>query len=160
MKSEKILHLVIEGVDRSGKSTVCRVLSEKLNVPIIKMQDMPRHFKKNPEEASEIFNKTVSQFKDFSFICDRFYPSSLVYSKVYKRNYDLTYINEIEKILKPRVVVLYRALPRFPDKLISKQKYAKLVVEYITQAKLHKWKLIDVGDKTPNEIVKLILKYI
>lgn len=95
-QSNKVLHIIIEGADKVGKSTVVKKLSELMELPVIKMPDMPKYFKNHrQEEASEVFNKAVVQFAHTSFIMDSGYPSSLVYSRYFMRKYDLRYITDI-----------------------------------------------------------------
>lgn len=158
-KSSK-LHLIIDGPDKVGKSTVIQLLAKELNLPVIKMKDMPKFFKKNPEEASEIFNKTVAQFKDSSFIMDRGFPSSVVYSYAYGRDYPLGYLDEIEDDLAPTIVILYRKTPRAKDDIVSDRMYVKIRRAYVSIAMELGWNLIDVGDLKPKEICKKILEII
>jgi thymidylate kinase len=101
------LHIMIEGPDGAGKSTIAKLLSEKIKIPILEMYTNRHIFETCIEECSEVFNRTLAQLKDVSFILPRGFISSLVYSKVYKRTYDLSYIKKISAILNPRVAYLY-----------------------------------------------------
>ena len=155
-KYKKPFHLIIEGADKSGKSTVCALLSKKLRVPIIRMVDAPKFFKKrNIEEASEIFNKTIAQFKDFSWLVDRGYPSSLVYSKHFKRRYDFGYIEEIKKALKP-VIVILDSPPHSVDDTIKLKDRNIIRDLYYDLAIDNGWEIIHCGDLTPKQICKQI----
>ena len=155
---KKPLHLIIVGPDKIGKTTVCELLSKKLKIPVIKMQDMPKHFSE-PELPSEVFNKALVQFKDFSFICDRGYPSSIVYSRHFSRDYNLSYIKDIEKQLDPIIVVLV-GQTRGDDDLVTKEDQRLLMNHYILEASIHGWKRILVDGKTPAQICKEILDYV
>ena len=148
-------HIIIEGSDRVGKTTVCALLSKKLKVPVIKMQDMPKFFKKNPEEASEIFNKTIMQFKDFGFVLDRGYPSSIVYSTYFNRQYDLKYLDKVIEVLQPQVFIL-NAKSREKDNLVSTKQQDELRNIYEVYAGLKGWTILQCDDLTPQQICNLI----
>ena len=156
MKS-KPLHLIIDGADKVGKSTVCKLLAEKLKIPVIKMQDMPKYFSKNPEPASEIYNKTIVQFKDYAFIQDRGYPSSIVYSTLYNRHYPLNYLNDMIRELEP-VVFILEATPRAKDDIVSKKDQNKLRDMYMYYTRVYNWNLLMCDEKTPDQICDMILK--
>lgn len=158
-KSNKPLHLVIDGADKVGKTTVCKLLSKKLGIPVIKMQDMPKFFGDNPELASEIFNKTITQFKDTSFILDRGFPSSIVYSTLFSRKYPLDYLNKIIDELNPRVVIL-EANPRATDDLVTNDEQNKLRDIYMHYSRVYNWDLLICDGSTPDQICKQILKII
>ena len=100
------LHIMIEGPDGAGKSTIAEHLSVKLGLPIRVMYTNKHIFETCIEECSEIFNRMLADLKDTSFILPRGFISSLVYSKVYKRNYDLNYIEHVAKLLTPVVIYL------------------------------------------------------
>jgi thymidylate kinase len=100
------LHTMLEGPDGSGKSTIAKLLSEKFDVRIIEMYTNRHIFETCIEECSEVFNRTLLQFKHIPFIMPRGFISSLVYSKIYKRTYDLSYIEEVSSILRPTVIYL------------------------------------------------------
>lgn len=154
MKSKK-LHLIIDGTDKIGKTTVIELLSKNLRIPVIKMKDMSVHFKDNPEEMSEVFNKTVAQFKDFSFILDRGYPSSIVYNEFFERKYDLSYLVNIVEELEPEVVILM-GTPRAPDELISSYQQKEIEKIYKKKAIQWQWNIINVDKLTPEEICSKI----
>jgi len=160
MQSTRPLHLIIDGPDRVGKTTVIKLLARDLKLPVIKMKDMPKYFKGNPEEASEIFNKTLAQFRDTSFICDRGFPSSMVYSWVFDRHYDLKYLTKVEKALQPKVVILYRNKPRAEDKLVDSKFHKKVTETYVSMARALNWTVIDVKNLKPEQICKKIKEII
>lgn len=84
--------IIIDGVDGIGKSTQCQLLARHLGFPIIRMPD----FKGGDiEQSAFIFNNTLTQFYG-NYIIDRGFISSLVYSKVMKRNANLSYIHDIK----------------------------------------------------------------
>lgn len=161
---KKSLHILIDGPDGVGKTTICQLLSKKLKIPVIKMADMPKHFKNNPEAASEVYNKTIIQFKDSSFIMDRGWPTSIVYSLVYGRSYkDLEYLKDIRGKLNEKLVILIANKPFRGDKLIKSDKwkrindeYAILFDEVVKKGDI----LINTSSFTPQQICNLILKNI
>jgi thymidylate kinase len=156
--------IMIEGTDGSGKTTVCNLLSEKLNIPILKMPRMKKYFDKNiTEEMSELFNRTIVQFNNFSFILDRGYVSSLVYSKIYNREFDLNYIDVIEEQLKPQIFVLtvgeeemFRR--REKDEIINDLMRVKIREEYVKISEERNYKIIDTTNITPDQVCNKILE--
>lgn len=157
-QSNKTLHLIIDGPDKVGKSTVCQLLSRRLGIRVLKLDKMHKFHKTAPEEVSEVFNDTLLNFSDISFILDRGYPSSLVYSSIYKRTYNLDYLDLFKEILKPKVFILYRSKPRAQDEIIPGSDYDKILKEYLSRAKRNRWTLIDVKDYSPDQLCSLILK--
>lgn len=167
----KPLHLIIDGSDNLGKTTVLKILSEELGLPVIKMPNMGEYIKKNsPEEFSKLFNETIIQFKEHSFLLDRGYTSSLVYSKVFGRQFRLSYIDYIEKELDPVVIIL---TGRYTDPLSQKTRYrsfcedpifsendkAEIDIQFCNLAKKMNYPLIEVMGKTPFEVSREILSY-
>lgn len=151
------LHIIIDGVDKVGKSTVCKLLSEKLGIRLIKMQNMSEHLKTNPELASQAFNESLYNFKDLDFIMDRGYPSSIIYSDLFRRNYNLSYVNEWVKEMKPKVFILIGE-PRSKDEFVDENQQAILMSMYFDFSVDRDWKRIEVDDKTPDQVVEEILK--
>jgi thymidylate kinase len=100
--------IFIEGPDGSGKTELVNRLNRGGYGPIVRLPKSQEFFKKgNIEEASWIFNNTIGQLiSKCNFIVDRGYFSSLVYSKIYKRKTDLSYIWDIHKKLKPIIIFL------------------------------------------------------
>lgn len=116
LKSNLPLHIIIDGADKLGKTTVVNMLSRKLNLPIIKMPNSKEYIKKGTiEEMSRLFNETIVQFAEFSFIMDRGFTSSIVYSKLEDRKIDLGYLRNIENILKPKIFVLTGSIKNEDD---------------------------------------------
>lgn len=157
---KKPLHVLIDGTDKVGKTTVCELLRLSTGLPLIKMKDMPIHFKKDPEGASEIFNKTIQQFHKYSFICDRGFPSSIVYSKIYNREHDFSYLDELQKVLDPIVIILVSYADRGKDEIVEESKRLTVQEEYIRQAKTTDWYVIDVTNLTPSQTLREIIKII
>lgn len=107
------MNIIIEGVDRSGKSTLCKWLIDKYNLKY-------QHFtipKSKHDEHDIILDPKVRPFKQFldyadkfvestdDLLIDRFVYSNYVYGPVYKTFIDhvsIEEINCIEKILQPK----------------------------------------------------------
>jgi len=154
----KAIHLIIDGSDKTGKTTVCYLLSKKLNMPVIKMQNMPHYLTRaDPELASEVYNRTLLEFKDFDFIMDRGYPSSLVYSSYFKRTYDLTYLAKIERDLNPIIIILVTDNPRADDDVWSQNDLKLINTCYKSMAIKHGWYVINATNLTPGQTCQKIL---
>lgn len=168
---KKPLHILIDGADGLGKTTICQMLSRTLNLPVIKMPNMEEYLNKGtPEEFSKLFNETIIQFAEYDFIMDRGFTSSLVYSKVNNRKDDLSYISRIEQILDPEVFILVsRSHSVFADMNEMKERkffradkmFDRVLVEKIDDefARIanEKYWSIQVNYKSPMEIVKFII---
>ena len=158
------LHIIIDAADGLGKTTVCEMLSKMLELPIIKMKDMPKHFKNKPEQASEVFNKTIIQFKDFGFIQDRGWPSSYVYTFAFGRDpEDVQYIkSEIVGKLNEVVFLLHGDRPFRGDDIIPSNRWQEInaaytMLETIGDTKVHH---INVTGLTPEDVCKQIINLI
>ena len=161
---KKPLHLIIDGADGTGKSTICQLLSRKFDIPIIKMpvpQDKVRTDVIEP--LSEMFNKTIVQFHESSFIMDRGYTSSLVYSRVFKRTHNLNYIENIEKILKPMVFIItawesgHKTLR--DDDIYNPDEVELVDLEFLKIAEERNYPIINVNGKSITEVCnEIILK--
>lgn len=156
--------ILIDGVDGCGKTTIAELLSKKLKIPIIKMPNMKEYFGKGTtEEFSKLFNETIVQFKQYGFIMDRGFTSSLVYSQVYGRPVDISYIDKLEKDLDAKVVIL-TALPevflkRKPfDEIITSQKRIEINEEYLNVAQERGYPAINTSNLTPEQVLKEVLK--
>lgn len=162
------LHILIDGSDNLGKTTVINLLSRKLDLPIIKMPDTAEYIEKgNVEEFSKFFNKTLVQFAEFDFIMDRGFTSSRVYSKVFKRETDLSYISMIEQKLKPQVFIFtgieegtHGNFSFHPDLVWEEKEKENIDLEYYNLAREKGYDLICVKDRTPQEICNEIIELI
>ena len=134
--------IVFEGLDGAGKSTLMKIISRKLKIPIIKPLTINKKIFMNSEkleEYAELINKCLMNFKKFNFILNRNFSGSIIYSKVYKRKYDLKYI---DNFLIPQLEGFCKIIflttnsyktnlkRRLNDKLINKNKYEELWSEH------------------------------
>ena len=159
-ESKQPLHLLIDGADKTGKSTVCQILSRKLDLPVIKMKGMPEFIEKGlTAEASKLFNLTLVDFAEYSFIMDRGFTSSIVFDAVFNRGEDLAYLASIENILKPRVFILGKSLrlDEFNDDVMTRQNCLDAQKEFMYLADKRGYEVIDTSDKSPLEIADLII---
>lgn len=91
---------IYEGVDLSGKSTLAESHSEKMSIPIIKKKlEVFKHTRRKWLQGPEIELITQMFFESiyplgaqYDFILDRGLLSSLVYSKFFNRDVDISYI--------------------------------------------------------------------
>lgn len=158
--------LLIDGPDGTGKTTICNELATLLKIPLVKMPNMKQYFENGmTEEFSKFFNEILVQFKTTDFILDRGFTSSLVYSNVYKRPFDLSYIDDIEKELQPKVFILTASdeelFKRRPtDEIIAQEFRIEVNAEYRRLAKERGYIIIDTTGSTIEEVKQEILKYV
>lgn len=155
------LHIIIDSADGLGKTTVCKMLSERLKIPVIKMADMPKYFHKDPESAAEVYNKTVVQFKDSSFIQDRGWTTSFIYTSVYGREFaPISYLmEEVIGQLDEKVFILTGSKPFRGDHFVTPEKWKLLNATYKAfnsqKVEVHH---INVVKRTPKQVVDEIIK--
>jgi thymidylate kinase len=157
------LHLLLDGVDNVGKSTVAGILSRKLSLPIVSMPSAHKFFLNgNIEQAAYVYNLTLTQFKDTSFIMDRGFPASIVYSKVYRRPLDHAYIAEVVSELDPEVFILLdldvEKLKQRGDEIIDPNLFYQIQDTYHAFAREHSYRIISVNGQTSEEVANRILQ--
>lgn len=103
--------IILEGVDRVGKSTIATRLSNVLNIPIFHplkpFKPTEVHIRQIEGEYYAIAKLNI--LMKFNLICDRFHYSQYVYPKV-KCQYDEwieKMFYDIEKLLESKAVVFY-----------------------------------------------------
>lgn len=147
--------IMVAGPEGAGKTSLVMKLCTKHWIPRIRMKVNKHIFNTCIEECSETFNLMLGQFSSIfereHAIVERGFMSSLVYSRVYNRKYDLSYIDDVIKQLdnKLKVVLLiadYKILEqrRQRDKLISHKDYEKLMKTYLEVAEELKEKGVDI----------------
>lgn len=157
------MRILIDGVDGCGKTTVVDMLSKRFKLPIVKMPNMKEYFEKGTaEEFSKLFNETIVQFRKYPFIMDRGFPSSIVYNDVYDRKFDLTYLDEIEKQLDCKVVILTATptafLKRRPfDDIITGEKRIHINEAYLALAQEKGYTVIDTSELAPVDVAEEIV---
>lgn len=163
------MHLLIEGVDGVGKSTVCELLSKRLAMPITRMPEAHFFFnasnKRAIEDAACFYNMTLLNFAPLSFIMDRGYVTSLVYSAVYRRDNDLSYTTLIEEALQPYVFVLInsdlKALEgRKVDEVIHVSDISRIQAEYLRLATFRGYQVVETKGLSPDQVADRICTYL
>lgn len=166
-------HILIDGADGLGKTTICHLLSRRTGYPTVKMPNMKEYIKNNsPEEFSKLFNETIVQFSDYDFILDRGFTSSMVYGKHFKREFDLSYLDPLRNVLQPKVFILTgqrsdevqyigqhrRSFEYFRDDEVFAPTDVQAVDKiFVDLAKQEGFTLIEVWSKSPQEIVDTIM---
>lgn len=109
--------IIVEGIDRVGKTTLCNKISEELNVPIYKhIGDFSYHRMDNDNETDKMLQIIeVCRLTDSSIIFDRFHLTDFVYGEI-ERNYNIDKatqnFKEIDDMLsKMEDVFLIEVLP-------------------------------------------------
>jgi thymidylate kinase len=101
--------VIVEGIDRVGKTTLCNKLKSDLGFKILKDEVFkPEHF--TEEIIAEKFLTTVNMLKllnkDIDIVIDRFYLSEAVYGLM-ERKYDSKYLKKIElELLKLDAIII------------------------------------------------------
>ncbi len=162
-KLKQPLHILIDGPDKVGKTTVIKLLSRSLDLPVIKMPNTKEYIEKGTvEEFSKFYNETLIQFTEFDFIMDRGFTSSKVYSEVFNRKSDLKYIQNIETILKPMVFILTSNSPLDDTEEVDqiKESFQEIRKSYIRLASENGYNIINVVGLSPTQICNEILQVI
>lgn len=162
-------HILIDGADGLGKTTICQYISRKTGYPVVKMPNMKEYIEKgSAEEFSKLFNETIVQFSDYDFILDRGFTSSMVYNKHFKRDFNLDYLKNIRNILKPEIFILTGLKtedPRFMgqreffrgDEIIKPDDVVAIDQEFLKLANKEGFHVIEVWGRSPQEIGQIIL---
>lgn len=82
--------IIVEGIDRVGKSTLCKMIEKELKISVHKYNGIvPYNKMKNIEETDKILNslQLVEELKG-NIIFDRLYFTDYVYG-ILERNYDV-----------------------------------------------------------------------
>ena len=103
--------IIVEGIDRVGKTTLCNKLSQKTNIPIYKHKKSNYSEMKNDIET-DVMIQLIDLYKllNGNIIFDRFHWSDFVYGAL-ERNYSIANaynnINIIESKLKDNAIIIY-----------------------------------------------------
>jgi thymidylate kinase len=96
--------IIVEGIDRVGKTTLCEKLSKHFNIPIMKDSCVPGLGKfNNPDINVEKMQTIINFIKqvDVTIISDRFHWTELIYGALNKG-----YVNERVSIIEEQLVEL------------------------------------------------------
>lgn len=159
MKLKKPLHILIDGADNLGKSTVIQLLSRKLDMKVWKMPEAKDFIRDGTiEKVSEFYNKCLIQDHESDFIMDRGYTSSIVYSEVFKRTHNLEYIANIDQILKPKIFIFTGIKLDIDEVFEIEREWDRINTRFKRLAERDEYYLIDVYKKSPIEICNEILE--
>ena len=166
----KPLHIMVEGPDGIGKTTSATKISTKLHIPLLKMVKAKKAFNNNTiEDLSYVFNHTLLQLKDISYVVDRGPISSIIYSNVFKRSNDLKYLYSICEKINPLIFYLTSSnknqmfAQKKHDRIITIAERVAIHNEY---AKFFDSKCpfnytkINIINKSRQEVVQAILDYL
>lgn len=154
--------IIFDDVDKSGKTTLSKLLAEELNIPYVKLNNIS--VKENESINLGISISTHSQLETFTqlyeqgviknAILDRFHGSEIVYSNLFLRPYGISYIKDIEKRLsRNNDVILIRTrrpqavlnkLWKSEEKLLNMELLPKLLEEYDNFYKNTKLNVIEI----------------
>lgn len=142
------LRLIVEGHDGAAKTSMCKALSNELNVPVYKCsKDRTKsHFlDKNKNTKLNILQWGIPEQLDLikqcnvSVIYDRFFPSEWVYAHVLGRKTDDALVFEYDKLwneLGGKILFLYKDIVEDEDELIPASKFNDIKNKYIEYSKL------------------------
>lgn len=82
--------IIVEGIDRVGKTTLCNKLSQKFNIPIHKYKGLIKYNKMDNTEETDKTLGLIQLLKETgsSIIFDRTYFSDFIYGML-ERNYNI-----------------------------------------------------------------------
>lgn len=163
--------IIIEGIDRVGKSTLSKLLSEKLEAPIFHDNNKPPYVNNNCSNNNLIqgfitykFELLLSSlFINSNVIVDRFHISEKVYNRM--RNCDFNDFFDFDKRLSEENAVLILVVPDDIEKSSNEHgsslKNHNVLFElffWTSQMKKIKIKQSDIfnnSDKIVSEVLKL-----
>jgi thymidylate kinase len=115
------MHIICEGLDNSGKSTLIDNLIKHYKLPFIKLHYYGPPFKDKEKDIKfdmKLYSEMASIFNSYeNVIADRSHLGSLVYSPIY-RGHNGEHVLEIEKYL-PEDTILFTLVDE-PENLISR----------------------------------------
>lgn len=87
--------IIVEGIDRVGKSTLCEMLSKEFNIPVYKHIGDFEYFKMNNDNETDKFLQIlqICKLTDSDIIFDRFHLTDNVYG-IIERYYNITRANK------------------------------------------------------------------
>jgi thymidylate kinase len=137
--------IILEGLSRTGKTTICNKLSEKYGYHNISIKDkMPDYVESLPDfyhGMHVITNEFFKTFKDDTFILDRSFLSEMVYSRFFNRKSYITQGEVINNLLFDNNFILVYFSNRYQNYLerSPKDKRVYTETEFNTQKDLFEW---------------------
>ena len=82
--------IIVEGIDRVGKTTLCNKLKEEFGIPVLHHESIISNNKKDNENETDksLLTLEVCNITNSSIILDRFHLSDFVYGML-ERNYNI-----------------------------------------------------------------------
>lgn len=82
--------IIVEGIDRVGKTTLCNKLKDIFGIPILHHESTISNYKKDNENETDksLLTLEICKITNSSIILDRFHLSDFVYGMI-ERNYDI-----------------------------------------------------------------------
>jgi len=163
--------LFFEGVDKTGKSSIAKRLSEIISTPYFK----------NTTEKLFFTDKTITKYRwldqlylyeflkqtGYSVIIDRGFISDLVYTRIFrKKNKEtiekLIIVDKLFASIGAKIIYCYKTKNTLVDDVIDIDKYSSLSNEYDRFLKLSFCEILklDTTDEKINEQIKRIVKWI
>ena len=158
-----VTNIIIDGHDKSGKSTIARALSTALAIPVFKRTNVKFSY----DFAIDLLYSVEGycQFLEqthYKVIFDRLYPSEYAYGITYKRNIMLEKILELDKRfakLETVIIICEKSKKEYEtDELIEIEKYDEL--KFLFNQFLNMTSCKSLHLNTDNQNIKLQLKTI
>lgn len=144
------MNLIVEGPDRSGKTTIAKALAKELNHQYFRINKGKNYFTKKDfyQQAlteSNLLLQLIQQTKQ-NLIIDRSIPSEFVFSKVFNRDTDLVSIIDQDRALAEEGVILlycYKDYYKIDDDLVDMNRVEEIKKRYEDYLKIsHMRKII------------------
>lgn len=107
MKKQTII--IFCGHDKSGKSTISKELSKRINIPVFKVERDKYDW--SPDNNLKYGTEQITQFLEqtgASVILDRWHPCDYMYSILFGRAFDLEHVKDIDlRLSKLNTVIIY-----------------------------------------------------
>lgn len=148
--------IILEGVSRTGKSSITKALSEKYGYRNISIdQKMPDFIKNLPDfyhGMHVISNEFFKSFENETFILDRSFISELVYSKFFKRGSYIISDDTICSLLHDNKVIIVNLITTHQEylKRVPKDKRIYSFDEFNLQKDLFYWYFEEFKTKYPS----------
>lgn len=163
--------IAFSGPDLSGKSTLIRIVSEKLDVPVYQHIAFKnkREWRKKVDFMGKVEYELLSKidFAKTNLLVDRFLPDTIIYPRIFKRKVDISYINVSKDFSKNVALVYVRAdwdiiekrYKERKDRFIKLKELKKLYdayEEYFKAPPILTFK-IDTSSRTPEDCARDLL---
>ena len=169
------MKIVVEGLDRCGKTTLIDGLIKYYKLPFMKLHFYGPPFKnrdKDIEFTNSLYSGMLNVFSTFdNVIADRSHLGELVYSPLY-RGYEGTHILDIDKQLSYQDVILITLIDNasnlierddgesFTTDLDKKQKEIDLFINAHTLSSINKKMIINISKYNIEEVLQKTINFI